>query len=221
MTAEKKPVKNRLWLFLLLVFVGGFLGGFTHEYRGGVFANAQTGNLINFGVALSTGNVSKALHCFCSFIAYTTGAFTCQRAMDLCRKSGRRWECILLTFELAMLVFLALLPSGAPFLITQVGINLMASMQYHTFKGVAGVNMATTFVTNHTRNLGVALEKTVFEHDPDQRRRIPMHLASLGTFILGVCCATVTGRALDGFALLICLPPVAVNLAAYLRERES
>ena len=27
MTAEKKPVKNRLWLFLLLVFVGGITCG--------------------------------------------------------------------------------------------------------------------------------------------------------------------------------------------------
>ena len=33
---------EKRWVFLLLMMVGGFFGGFTYSIRGGVFCNAQT-----------------------------------------------------------------------------------------------------------------------------------------------------------------------------------
>lgn len=43
-------------LGILLAIVGGFLDAYTFIERGGVFANAQTGNIVLFGVEASRGN---------------------------------------------------------------------------------------------------------------------------------------------------------------------
>ena len=43
-------------LGVLLAIVGGFLDGYTFICRGGVFANAQTGNIVLFGVEITKGN---------------------------------------------------------------------------------------------------------------------------------------------------------------------
>ena len=50
LTEEKIEEKNRY--FFALIFVAGFFGAFTFCLRGGVFCNAQTGNLLLASVFL-------------------------------------------------------------------------------------------------------------------------------------------------------------------------
>ena len=46
---------EKRWVFLLLMMVGGFFGGFTYSVRGGVFCNAQTANIVLLGLSLGRG----------------------------------------------------------------------------------------------------------------------------------------------------------------------
>ena len=63
MTQEKRYLEcEKLWVYAMLIFVAGFYGGYTLSVRGGVFCNAQTGNIALFGMALGTGNWRKALY---------------------------------------------------------------------------------------------------------------------------------------------------------------
>lgn len=43
---------EKRYVFFLLMFVGGFLGGFTYSMMCGVFCNAQTANFICMGMAI-------------------------------------------------------------------------------------------------------------------------------------------------------------------------
>ena len=60
MTKGKQYLEcEKLWVFAMLIFVAGFYGAYTLTVRGGVFCNAQTGNMALFGVALGSGNCSN------------------------------------------------------------------------------------------------------------------------------------------------------------------
>ena len=48
--------------FLLLITVGGFFGAYTFSVKGGVFCNAQTANIVLFGMALYL-NISLTPYC--------------------------------------------------------------------------------------------------------------------------------------------------------------
>ena len=48
----------------------------------------------------------------------------------------------------------------APDQICQVALNFICSMQFNTFRQVQGVPAATTFVTNHIRQVGHFLART-------------------------------------------------------------
>lgn len=172
MKKEITPKKNRLYIFLLLVFIGGFLGGFVHEFRGGVFSNAQTGNIIRLGIALCNDEWQTAAHCAISFCAYVTGAFLCELAIGKRLSVGPlRWETIFTGLATITLCALSLVPDSASFILTQIPVNFIAVMQYNTFRKVDierlppehrkidQVGMSTTFCTNHVRNIGVSLEK--------------------------------------------------------------
>jgi uncharacterized membrane protein YoaK (UPF0700 family) len=117
--------------------------------------------------------------------------------------------------EIIVVIFLGALPETAPYQITQVCINLICSMQYNTFRQAQGVPMATTFCTNHLRQVGIALCKTL-RHRGEGReyyKRVFEHLGMLCVFIIGGVCATVLCKVLAGRALWVTLIPLVIVLA--------
>ena len=47
---EKREISEHYITGIILSVVGGFLDAYTYIARGGVFANAQTGNIVLFGI---------------------------------------------------------------------------------------------------------------------------------------------------------------------------
>lgn len=95
-----------------------------------------------------------------------------------------------------------LVPDSAPFQITQITINVLCSMQYNTFRQARGIPMATTFCTNHVRQLGIHIVKAL-KHPENQAfsKRAWLHVGMLGVFVAGgvlstFLCAVFSGRAI-------------------------
>ena len=60
---EKQYLKCEKWyIFLLLITVGGFYGGYTYAQKGGIFCNAQTANIVLFGMALGKQDWGQVLY---------------------------------------------------------------------------------------------------------------------------------------------------------------
>ena len=68
-----KQISESLPIMILLTLSGGFMDAYSYLCRGEVFANAQTGNILLFGVNLSMGNWSKALQYVCPVLAFAIG----------------------------------------------------------------------------------------------------------------------------------------------------
>ena len=66
-------ISESIRLGALLAISGGMMDAYSYIMRGHVFANAQTGNMLLFGVNLSEGNFEKALTYFCPILAFTIG----------------------------------------------------------------------------------------------------------------------------------------------------
>ena len=45
---------ERTWVYDTLIFAAGILGSYTYMLCGGIFCNAQTGNIVLLGIALGT-----------------------------------------------------------------------------------------------------------------------------------------------------------------------
>ena len=149
-STEKDDLEcEKWWTFVLLMFVGGFFGAFTYSIRGGVFCNAQTANFVLSAVALGNGRWSEFLYYFIPMTAYFLGAFISESVPNYIKGHLHiRWDTLFLLIEMLVVIFLAMLPESAPYRITQVLINLVASMQYNTFRQTQHIPMATAFCTN-------------------------------------------------------------------------
>lgn len=153
---------EKKWVFLTLMGVAGFYGAFTYSIRGGVFCNAQTANFVLFAMALGNMDWRGALYYVIPMSAYLLGAIVSEAVPRPVKRTGiLRWDTLLILIEMLAVIMLGLLPEEAPYQISQVTINFICSMQYNTFRQAQGVPMATTFCTNHLRQTGIAIVKSI------------------------------------------------------------
>jgi len=205
---------ERKWIFHVLIMVAGFFGAFTYLLRGNVFCNAQTGNVVLMGMALGAGKWSQALYYLIPISAYLMGAFVSELLPNpVKRHLPIRWDTLLIAIEMSAVLCLGLIPESAPVQISQVAINFIASMQYNTFRQAEGVPMATTFATNHIRQIGVGLAKEVQHRrtkNKSHREKLLQHFEMLVFFTLGAVVGTVLCRLFVGKAIWATLLPLGV-----------
>lgn len=208
---------EKLWVFALLMGVGGFYGAFTYVLRGGVFCNAQTGNLLLLALALGEGNWSRALYLLLPISAYFLGAVVSEViANPIKRFQLIRWDTLFIIIEILTVTALGFLPETAPYQITQITVNFICSMQYNTFRQAQGIPMATTFCTNHLRQLAIWLTKYRKHRQPSEKTRLLSHLLMLAVFVAGGCVSTVLCHLLRGKAIFFAIIPLAIVLIDFL-----
>ena len=79
--------------------------------------------------------------------------------------------------------------------------------------------MATTFATNHIRQIGIGLAKELkHRHSPDKshRKKLSRHFQMLVFFVLGAVIGTVFCNLMLGRAIWLTLIPLGVVFAALL-----
>ena len=200
------------YIFELLICAAGMMGAYTFNLRGDVFCNAQTANVVLMALAFGKGEAAKGLYYLIPISAYIAGAAISEVLPQKVRKIHfLRWDTYLVGFEIIVLFLIGFLPLSIPPQIVQVLINFICSMQYNTFRQAEGIPMATTFVTNHVRQIGIWLSKAVRKKNDGAWQRLWKHLRMVGSFFAGGLILTVFCPVLQEKAIWIALLPLSVG----------
>lgn len=190
--------KERHWTLLAIILLGGYYGVYTYLARGGVFANAQTGNLVMLAAAVGQSNWHRA---FMLLIPIT--AFGCGTAISECLNRrfalfGRlRLEATLIIFEIILAIILGFIPHSVPDQIAQSILNFICSMQYNTFRQSNGEPMASKFCVNHVRNIALNAVRARFDLDTHAAEEWRLHIRMLLMFIIGGAMAAIACKFFD------------------------
>lgn len=200
-------------VYALLMTSAGMMGAYTYILRGGVFCNAQTANALVMAMSFGKGDWAAGLYYLIPFSAYLLGAFVSEILPSPVKRLGfLRWDTYLVLFETAALFLLGFVPLTVPHQIVQVAVNFLASMQYNTFRQAEGIPMATTFCTNHIRQVGVGVAKAIRKKDGVALRRGLIHLGMVVCFFLGAALLTSLCSALAEKAVWLTLIPMGIVL---------
>lgn len=205
---------ERKWIYHTLIIVAGFFGAYTFLLRGNVFCNAQTGNVVLMGMAIGSGKWGEALSYLIPISAYLLGAFVSELFPNMIKHHlPFRWDTLLIAIEILVVLGLGFVPESAPAQISQVAINFIASMQYNTFRQAEGVPMATTFATNHIRQIGIGLANEIRHFrlkDKNNRERLLQHFEMLIFFVIGAVIGTVLCNIFLGKAIWATIIPFGI-----------
>ena len=201
-TQEKALIASqRMRVAYILTLVGGFLDAYTYFIRGGVFANAQTGNIVKLGIALANGARDKYLFYLipiCSFALGLLTALTIKEVLE--RKQVRLVRRSILAIEMAVLAVVGTLPLGEGWdLLANSLVSFVAALQYETFTTFRGKAIVTTMSTGNLKKFVDALFEGIVHHDGEKLRRAGLFISIIATFTCGAFVGTrfcdVMGRA--------------------------
>lgn len=205
-------------IYALLMASAGMMGAYTYVLRGGVFCNAQTANVVVMAISFGKGDWLGGLYFLIPISAYLLGAFVSEILPSPVRKLGfLRFDTCLIIFETVVMLIIGFIPLSVPHQVVQVIVNFIASMQYNTFRQAEGIPMATTFCTNHIRQIGVGLAKAVGKKDGVAMRRGLIHAGMVSAFFSGAAVLTFLCPLLEERAVWVILLPMGFVLVKLIR----
>ena len=191
------------YVFAMFALTGGFLEAFTFLLHGGVFCNAQTGNLVMLVINFVGGDFYSGLRYLYSILAYNRYTYS-SVAIPLCLRRVNL-PLAVTAAEIAVLAALAFIPESVPDWVTYATVSFVCAVQYNTFTTLRGQKLATTFCTNNLRQTVMHFAHGVAERaSPSSKRAAYMPLSS---------CVLPPARR------LVCLPRAGWATTAYSSAR--
>jgi uncharacterized membrane protein YoaK (UPF0700 family) len=177
---------------VLLAAVGGFLDAFTFiGYR--VFANAQTGNVVLFGIEVAQTQWRQAFLHLAPVVAFMVGVLL----VELLGKPGahrrlRRPLRVALAVEIVGISLVAALPNRTPELVITVTVSLVAAIQFSTFRTLVDAPYTTLLTSGNLRTLVVTLYRRVADHNRAAGRQAARFGAVVAAFAAGAVIGAIS-----------------------------
>ena len=210
--AHKKHMSESFRLAALLSLVGGFLDAYTYICRGEVFANAQTGNIVLVGLALSKYNFKGIIYHFVPVIAFMLGVILAEiiKRRIKPRRTYIHWRQIVIGAEIIVLTIMAFIPMGKYDVIVNISISFICAMQVEAFRKVNGTALATTMCTGNLRSATETLFHYIHTKNIFMIKKSLQYYAIIIFFISGAILGTFFTKIFVEKSILICFFILAV-----------
>ena len=202
-----KQVSESIELGIILALVGGFMDVYSYVGRDGVFANAQTGNILLVGVHLSEGDPSLAMRYLLPVLCFSVGIMV----SDLVHErfaSVMHWRQLTVLVEAVILLGVGLLPPEHNMLANGLT-SLACGMQVESFRKIHGHGIATTMCIGNLRSALQNVDDFIITHNRGFLFNGLLYFGVIAMFMTGA----VLGNACIGWFGLRAIAVASILLA--------
>ena len=187
MNSKKKRRGQMSEAFCTAMFLslsGGLQDVYTYLFRGKVFANAQTGNIVLMAVHAFAGEWGHVLHYLVPLCFFALGVFAAELMHQKLQNLQRlHWRQLVVLCEIVMLFVVGFFPQEWN-LMANALVSFACAMQVQTFRKVNGYAFASTMCIGNMRSGMEALAVWIVKHDPKALRKVFHYLGII--FLFGV-----------------------------------
>ena len=170
---------------MFLSLSGGLQDAYTYFFRGKVYANAQTGNIVLLSQHLFTGDFLKALHYLIPLVAFASGILAAELFREHFQSlKALHWRQMIVLAEILLLFSVGFFPQELNLLANAV-VSFSCAMQVQTFRKVSGYAYASTMCIGNMRNGTEALCAYFHTREPEALRNALTYFGVIGLFSLG------------------------------------
>ena len=174
--------------FLTAVFLslsGGLQDAYTYLFRGKVFANAQTGNIVLLSTNIMDGRWDKVLHYLVPLCAFALGVLAAEKMREHFQVMQRlHWRQLVVLGEVLLLFAVGFLPQSQNLLANAI-VSFACAMQVQAFRKVHGYPFASTMCIGNLRSGMDALVAFGHSHDKSALWKSLHYFAIIFIFALG------------------------------------
>lgn len=198
----KGQMSESLLVAVVLALSGGFMDAYTYMCRGEVFANAQTGNMILFGISLAEGKLSTALSYLLPVMMFAAGIIIA----DVIRRkssifSGIHWRQLCVLIETVILFSAAFVSLELNFLANGM-VSFACGIQVESFRRVRNNSMATTMCIGNLRSAMHYLCDFGFDSDRESGKRALLYGGLIAVFVCGAVLGHVCVKLYAEYAII-------------------
>lgn len=215
------PPHESLQIGALLALVGGFLDAYTYLTQGGVFANAQTGNMVLLGISAAQGEWLRAGFYLIPIAAFAAGILVTEWVRKFAVQINlEQWRHIVLAGETLLLLVIGLLPQSVPDGVVNVTVSFVCSLQVQAFRRLAGVPYATTMCTGNLRSAAEQLFVFLTQGKPGAGKNALRYLGIIAFFCLGAAGGCLLSNVWGQRSVWACCAVLAaIQLSLFFWER--
>lgn len=213
---EEIQLSESFSVAIILAVAGGFLDAYTFICRGGVFANAQTGNIVLLGMGLASKKYLAVKSAIAPIFAFMLGVFIAEFIKSKFKTKHVRplhWRHGVLLIEIIILTLAALIPAGEMNQIVNVMVSFVCSLQVQTFRTVHGNSFASTMCTGNLRSGTDALFKYIQTANTEYVKKTACYYGIIICFIMGAVIGTLVSKKRSDIAIFI---PVVIYVFAFI-----
>ena len=206
---------------VFIILSGGFQGAYTYICRGGVFANAQTGNVVLMSTALFQREWAAVLKYLVPVLSFLVGTAVAEVVhIRLKTYEKLHWRQIILLCEIILLFGVGFLPPAAePF--ANALVSFVCAMQVQTFHKVRGHAYASTMCIGNLRSGMEALCAYFRVRDKVILQKALTYFGVILVFGVGAGAGSVLTLALGCKAVWVCCILLSVSFGMmFVPERK-
>lgn len=225
MNSKKKRRGQMSEAFCTAMFLslsGGLQDVYTYLFRGKVFANAQTGNIVLMAVHAFAGEWGRVLHYLVPLCFFALGVFAAELMHQKLQNLQRlHWRQLVVLCEIVMLFVVGFFPQEWN-LMANALVSFACAMQVQTFRKVNGYAFASTMCIGNMRSGTEALCVYFHTHDREVLKKALTYFGVIGIFAVGAGLGSVlTARFAEKGIWVSCLLLAVSFLMMFVREEEK
>ncbi len=207
------PVHEQLIFCLLLTAVGGFFDAYTFVNCDGIFANAQTGNLIFVGIDLIEGNFSEVIHYSIPILSFVIGVLV-SKFIETKYKELSIFKHIymLLLTQIVALIIISIKHKYFGVDIRPIVISFICAIQFDGFRKVNNLVFASVFCTGNLRSMSEHLYKYFVLKKKESKIPFLIYLSVITVFLSGVILGAAMSKYLLHKAIIVPVFIIFINL---------
>jgi uncharacterized membrane protein YoaK (UPF0700 family) len=213
-------LRASLRLGLLITAAGGFLDSYAFMTRGGVFAGAQSGNVVQLGIHVARWDGSEVVRLLAPILGFVAGTvLVAILGHDRFRAVVRDAMIVALVIEVALLALVGMIPVTASDTPVSALVALAAGIQLSTFRHLRQWSFSTTMTTINLVNTVTSAVNMLLAPDDADRARSKVFGAVVGAFVTGAVAGGLATRVLDERGILAAVPLLLVVLGWLVIDR--
>lgn len=201
---REKQKSESMQTGLLLALAGGAMDAHSYLFRGHVFSNAQTGNILLVGVYTAQGEFSLALRHLWPILAFMAGIFLADRIRYHWHFSLLHWRQGTLVVEMVMLLVVSNMSNAWDSLANAL-LSFACGIQVESFRAINGRTVATTMLIGNLRSFTTAVETFFRQHSRESVSHMALYSGLILSFVCGAIIESWLIDAVGAPSILFCV----------------
>lgn len=220
----KRQTSESIEIGILLALAGGFMDSYSYICRGGVFANAQTGNMLLFGINLANGNITKSISYATTILFFGIGIIMSNIIRHIMEKIDKKnylhWRQIVLLIEMILFVIVCFISKEHNMLANNIT-SMGCGIQMQSFRKIYDNNIATTMCIGNFRSATDNMYSFFKNRKISHLKKSLLYYFIISCFISGAIIGNFFIKIMSEKAMLICVAILFISfIMMFKKERK-